>query len=67
LVGNDDGGETATLLMSLCMTRKELGGDPFVYLRDVLSRVSTQPHSRIGDLLPDRWRELRRAGDAAPD
>jgi hypothetical protein len=54
--GNDDGGETAATLMSLCTTCKELGVDPFAYLCDVLSRVSTHPHSRIEELLPDRWK-----------
>jgi transposase len=42
--------------MSLCATCKELGIDPFVYLRDVLGRVSTHPQSRIEELLPDRWK-----------
>jgi hypothetical protein len=59
--GNDDGGETAAVLMSLCTTCKELGIDPFAYLRDVLSRVSTHPHSRIDELLPDRWKSSEAA------
>jgi transposase len=42
--------------MSLCATCKELGIDPFVYLRDVLIRVSTHPANRIEELLPDRWK-----------
>jgi transposase len=54
--GSDEGGETAATLMSLCATCKELGIDPFVYLRDVLGRVSTHPNHRIEELLPDRWR-----------
>ncbi|HVI85982.1 MAG TPA: IS66 family transposase, partial [bacterium] len=54
--GSDRGGRTAAVLMSLCTTCKELGIDPFAYLRDVLSRVSTHPHSRIDELLPDRWK-----------
>jgi len=41
--------------MSLCTTCKDLGIEPFAYLRDVLARVSTHPHSRIEELLPDRW------------
>ncbi len=53
--GSDEGGRTAAVLMSLCTTCKELGIDPFAYLRDVLSRVSTHPHRRIEELLPDRW------------
>src|SRR6266436_762737 len=65
--GSDKGGETAAVLMSLCTTCKNLGIDPQAYLRDVLDRISTHPAKRIDELLPDRWRELRRAGDAAPD
>jgi transposase len=42
--------------MSVCATCKELGIDPFAYLRDVLGRVSTHPNSRIEELLPDRWK-----------
>ena len=53
--GNDEGGKTAATLMSLCTTCKDLGVEPFAYLRDVLDRVSTHPNSRIADLLPDRW------------
>jgi transposase len=41
--------------MSLCATCKELGIDPFVYLRYVLDRVSTHPACRIEEMLPDRW------------
>jgi hypothetical protein len=54
--GSDEGGRTAATLMSLCTTCKDLGIDPFAYLRDVLSRVSTHPNSRIEELLPDRWK-----------
>jgi transposase len=65
--GSDKGGQTAAVLMSLCTTCKDLGIDPQAYLRDVLDRISTHPAKRIDELLPDRWRESRRAGDAAPD
>jgi transposase len=54
--GSDEGGRTAATLMSLCATCKDLGVEPFAYLRDVLNRVSTHPHRRIEDLLPDRWK-----------
>ncbi len=59
--GSDNGGKTAAVLMSLCTTCKELGFDPFAYLRDVLDRVSTHPQSRIGELLPDCWHAPRQA------
>ena len=60
--GSDEGGRTAAVLMSLCTTCKDLGIDPFAYLRDVLARVSTHPNRRIEELLPDRWKPA-----AAPD
>jgi transposase len=65
--GSDKGGETAAVLMSLCTTCKDLGIDPQAYLRDVLDRISTHPARRIEELLPDRWQELRQAGDARMD
>jgi hypothetical protein len=43
------------------------GDRPQAYLRDALDRISTHPAKRIDELLPDRWQELRPAGDAAPD
>jgi len=57
--GSDNGGKTAAVLMSVCATCKALGADPFAYLRDVLDRVSTHPHSRLEELLPDRWKPVQ--------
>jgi transposase len=54
--GSDEGRRTAVTLMSMCKTCKDLGVEPFAYLRDVLDRVSTYPNSRIEELLPDRWK-----------
>jgi transposase len=59
--GSDEGGQTAATLMSLCATCKERGIDPFAYIRDVLDRVSTHPHNRIEELLPDRWKPAESA------
>jgi transposase len=53
-LGSDRGGRTAATLLSLVQSCKNLGNEPFAYLRDVLDRVSTHPASRIDDLLPDR-------------
>ena len=52
-------------LLSPKQSCKNLGNEPFAYLRDVLERVSTHPASRVDDLLPDR-RVLPEAG-ASPD
>jgi hypothetical protein len=41
--------------MSLIHSAKLSGLEPYAYIRDVLERVPTAPHSRIGDLLPHRW------------
>jgi hypothetical protein len=60
--GSDEGGKTAATLLSLCTTCKELGIDPFAYLRDVLDRVSTHPNRRIDELLPDRWKPAESTG-----
>jgi transposase len=54
-LGSDAGGRTAAILLSVTQSARELGLEPWSYLRDVLARVSTHPHSRIAELLPDRW------------
>lgn len=53
-LGSDRGGRTAATLLSLAQSCKNLGNEPFAYLRDALARVSTHPSSRVDDLLPDR-------------
>jgi hypothetical protein len=42
--------------MSLVVTCKQHGIDPFVYFRDVLERVATHPASKVAGLLPVRWK-----------
>jgi hypothetical protein len=42
-------------------------GNPFVYLRDVIERVSTHPARRVLELTPREWKRLRLgAGAQAP-
>ena len=41
--------------MSLIQSAKLNRHDPYAYLKDVLLRLPTQPHSRIYKLLPHRW------------
>ncbi len=48
-------GQRAAAIMSLIQSAKLNGHDPYVYLKDVLTRLPTQPASRIGELLPHCW------------
>ena len=48
-------GKRAAAIMSLIQSAKLNGLDPFAYLKDVLSRLPTQPYSKITELLPHRW------------
>ena len=54
-------GQRAAVVMSLVQSAKLTGHDPYGYLKDVLARLPTQPASRIGELLPHRWRPLSTA------
>lgn len=53
--GSDKGGDTAAVLFSLIATCQRHRVDPFVYLRDVLTRIAATPLDQIADFLPDRW------------
>jgi transposase len=53
--GSDEGGRTAAVLRSLVASCQRVGVDPFVWLKDVLSRVATHPISRVAELLPHNW------------
>lgn len=58
-VGSDQGGKTAAVLFSFTATCKHLDIDTFAYLRDVLTRLPTQPADRLAELLPHRWQAAR--------
>ncbi len=49
-------GKRAAAVMSLVHSAKLNGHEPHAYLKDVMQRLPTQPASRIGELLPHRWR-----------
>jgi transposase len=58
--GSLEGAHRAALLYSLVQSCKLVDVSPFAYLKDVLLRVATHPHARIGDLTPKGWaRTLR--------
>lgn len=48
-------GRRAAAVMSLIQSAKLNGHDPQAYLKDVLTRLPTQPNSRIDELLPHNW------------
>jgi transposase len=56
------GSEAAThrtaILCSLVQTCKHLQINPFVYLRDVIERVSTHPARLVLELTPPQWKRL---------
>jgi hypothetical protein len=51
-------GKRAAAIMSLIQSAKLNGHDPYVYLKDVMERLPTQPASRLGELLPHQWQPL---------
>jgi len=65
-VGSDQGGKTAAVLFSFTATCKHLGIDTFAYLRDVLTRLPTQPADCLAELLPHRWHASRPAAQPPP-
>jgi len=44
--------QLAAAIMSLIQSVKLNGHDPYVYLKDVLTRLPTQKNNAIGELLP---------------
>lgn len=53
--GSLEGARRAALLYSLVQSCKLVKVPPFGYLKDVLLRVATHPHQRIGELTPRGW------------
>ena len=53
--GSELAGQRAAVVMSLVVSAKLNGHDPWAYLKDVLTRLLTHPASRIEELLPHRW------------
>jgi transposase len=53
--GTQLAGRRAAAIMSLIQTAKLNGHDPHAYLKDVLTRLPTQPASKLDQLLPQNW------------
>jgi transposase len=58
--GSDVGGETAAVLYTFTQTCRELGIEPWRYLRDVLERLPSHPPERLTELLPGQWARAQR-------
>jgi hypothetical protein len=58
-IGSEAAAHRTAVLCTLVNTCKALQLDPFVYLRDVIERVSTHPMSRVEELTPREWKRLR--------
>lgn len=48
-------GKRAAAVMSLIQSVRLNGHDPYVYLKDVLTRLPTQRASEVAELLPHKW------------
>lgn len=48
-------GQRTAAVMSLVQSARMNGHDPYVYLKDVLTRLPTHVASRVEELLPHRW------------
>jgi hypothetical protein len=59
--GSAAGGRTMAILFGVVSSCQRHGHDPFVYLRDVLTRLPELPQERLVELLPDRWRAAETA------
>ena len=53
--GSERGAQRAAVIYSLVAGCKLCGHDPYVYFRDVLTKLSTHPSNRIDQLLPSHW------------
>jgi transposase len=56
--GSEAAAHRTAILCSLVQTCKHLQINPFVYLRDILERVSTHPARLVLELTPREWRQL---------
>ena len=59
--GSDRGGQRAAVMYSLIVTAKMNDVDPQAWLADVLARIADHPASKLDQLIPWNWKQLRNA------
>ena len=57
--GSDRGGQRAAVMYALIVTAKMNDVDPQAWLADVLARIADHPASKLDELLPWNWKQLR--------
>lgn len=57
--GSEAAAHRTAILCSLVQTCKHLQINPFIYLRDVIERVSTHPARLVLELTPREWKRLQ--------
>ena len=57
--GSEAAAHRTAILCSLVQTCKQLQINSFVYLRDVIDRVSTHPERLVLELAPREWKRFR--------
>ena len=62
--GSEAAAHRTAILCSLVQTCKHLQINPFIYLRDVIERVSTHPARLVLELTPREWKRLRQRSGA---
>lgn len=58
-VGNENGGETAAIILTLAQSCRVLGTNPREYLEDVIRRLMSHNSQKLDELLPDQWLKSR--------
>ncbi|HLN46193.1 MAG TPA: transposase domain-containing protein, partial [Candidatus Sulfotelmatobacter sp.] len=56
--GSHEAAQRSAMLYSLMGTCKLHGINPFLYLKDVLTRIAMHPVNKVSELLPQNWKPL---------
>lgn len=54
-LGSEEGGEAASVVLSLVQTCRSLDVNPREYLEDIMRRLLSHNYQRLEELLPDQW------------